>query len=175
MSHTITDQEAESIFRARLTGKSVRTIAKEFGLTTAEVAKIVETMCEPVSPATRRAALALDLERLDQLQTVFYERAMEGDAASAAIALKVSERRSALLGLDVPASVRGDPVQLTVQAAPETSTERIQRVLATLVAERPALPSGNGHYEPEADGSATPMLLSKVEAARDHLWLCAGQ
>ena len=80
---------------------------------------IIERLCAPVSPEMRRQALALDLERLDQVQSVFYERAMDGDAASAAIALKVSERRAALLGLDVPPSVRGNPVELTVQARAE--------------------------------------------------------
>src|SRR5215467_1647177 len=148
----VIDRE-EAIFRARLTGKSVRQIAREFGCGPDQVSAIIERACAPVSPEMRRQVLALDLERLDQLQTVFYERAMEGDAASAAIALKVSERRAALLGLDVPASVRGDPVQLTIQAAPETSTERISRLIAAIVAERPALPSGDGQDELESDGS----------------------
>jgi hypothetical protein len=58
----------------------------------------------------RLTALALDLERLDELQNVFYDDAMKGDAQAAAICLKVAERRSAYLGLDTP--VRIDPVQL---------------------------------------------------------------
>jgi len=152
----MSDDLEERVFRARLSGRSARSIAKEFNLTTKAVAEIIERMCAPVSPEMRRQALALDLERLDLLQSVFYERAMEGDAASAAIAIKVSERRASLLGLDVPASVRGDPVQLTIQAAPETSTDRIERALARIAAERPALPSTNGQSEPEPDGSATP-------------------
>jgi hypothetical protein len=63
----ITDEQADEIFRARLVGKTIRTLAKRFGLTTGEVAELVESMCQPVSPAMRRAVLMLDLERLEIL------------------------------------------------------------------------------------------------------------
>src|SRR5262249_26936890 len=106
--------------------------------------------CTPVSPQMRRQVLELDLERLDELQAVFYQGALKGDAAAAAITLKIAERRAAMLGLDLPAAIRPDPIQVAVTAEPETSTERIQRALDAIAAERPTLAAGNGHSgEPE--------------------------
>src|SRR5262245_45220333 len=138
----------EEIFRARLKGRSVRAIAREFACEIVEVEEIIEKMCAPASAAMRRQALALDLQRLDELQTVFYEKAQDGDTASAAIVIKLSERRASLLGLDVPASVRGDAVQLAIitPPQPESTTDRIRRALDLLAAERLPAPS-NGHGE----------------------------
>lgn|SRR5262249_55620056 len=148
----------EAIFRARLAGKSVRRIAHEFRCDVARVQAIIERMCTPVSVQMRRHALELDLERLDELQAVFYQNALGGDPAAAAITLKIAERRASLLGLDVPAAIRTDPVQVAVAATPETSTERIMRALDALAAERPAVESSTGNGGPEPDGSGVVIM-----------------
>src|SRR5262245_46325983 len=135
----------EQIFRARLAGKPVRVIAKQFALSTEEVSKIVEERCTPLSPAMRRQALQLDLERLDALQTVFHEQAMRGDPASAAVCIKILERRALVLGFDQPASTRVSPIEVVTKPA-ETTTDRIRRALEDLARERLPAPS-NGHGE----------------------------
>jgi hypothetical protein len=157
MSDIVVIDQDEKIFRERLAGKSVRRIAREFGRSVEEVSAVISRMCQPISPEMRKQVLQLDLERLDELQQVFYEKAREGDASSAWITIKISERRSALLGLDIPAQLRADPVQLTIATAPETSTDRIRRALDGLLAQRPALPNGNGSAEEEPEpGSPGP-------------------
>jgi hypothetical protein len=50
----------------------------------------------------RKHSLALELERLDQLQQVFGARALEGDVASGALVAKIIERRCTMLGLYTP-------------------------------------------------------------------------
>jgi len=135
----------EQIFCARLAGKSVRLIAKRFGLTVEEASKIIEERCAPLSASMRRQELQLDLERLDALQTVFHEAAMRGDVASAAVYIKILERRALVLGFDQPASTRVSPIEVTV-APQETSTDRIRRALEDLARERLPAPS-NGHGE----------------------------
>jgi hypothetical protein len=121
----------EAIFKARLAGKSVRRIAREFRTDLATVESVVQRCCPVINTQMRLAALALDLERLDELQNVFYSDAMNGDAQAAAICLKIAERRSCYLGLDSP--MRIDPVQLAAEAQPQpTSTERIMAALNRL-------------------------------------------
>src|SRR5262245_6985803 len=151
MTDTSDDVE-EQIFRLRLAGRSMRHLAKQFGRSIEEVAEICERMCQPVSPATRRAALALDLERLDAIQEVFYQKAQEGDCGAAMVLLRCQERRSSLLGLDIPAAARGaSPVQIEIAAATETTTDRIRRALEHLAAQRLPAPS-NGHgVDPDPD------------------------
>jgi len=157
MTDTADDVE-EQLFRLRLAGRSVRHLAKQFGRSIEEVAEICERMCQPVSPAMRRAVLALDLERIEAVQQVFYTKAMDGDAAAGALVLKCQERRASLLGLDIPAAARSaGPVLVEIAAPVESTHDRIRAALAAIAAERLALPNGNGHSEePEPDESAAP-------------------
>jgi hypothetical protein len=158
MSDDVIDRD-EAIFRRRLAGKSIRAIAREFRCEPAEVSEIVERMCTPVSPAMRRQVLALDLERLDELMATFYEEARTGDASAAVIVLKVSERRASLLGLDVPASVRGDNIQLPAAAKEPSSLDRIRAAidLVTSQCAAPVLVTGNG------SGSTPPVGCDEPE------------
>src|SRR5262245_42268037 len=157
MTDTSDDVE-EQLFRLRLAGRSVRHLAKQFGRSIEEVAEICERMCTAVSPAMRRAVLALDLERIEAVQQVFYAKAMDGDAAAGALVLKCQERRSSLLGLDVPAAARGaGPVLVEITPAPETTTDRIRRALEFVAAQRLSPPGSNGHgEEPAPNESAEP-------------------
>jgi hypothetical protein len=77
--------------------------------------------------------LALELARLDELQEVFYQRALEGDVQCGALVTKIIETRGVMLGLHTPQTA---VLQIVDQAKPaETSTDRIERVLAELTAE----------------------------------------
>jgi len=147
------DDVEEQVFRERLAGKSLRVIAKQFNRDVAEVSEIVTRMCAPLSPELKRQALSLDLERLDALMAVFYAKAQAGDQGAAMVVLRCQERRASLLGLDIPASARSDAVVQIAMAPVESTTDRIERALARLAAERPALPApSNGHgEEPEPD------------------------
>jgi hypothetical protein len=125
------------LFEKRLLGHSIHTIAKDAGLPVKEVDAAIDRCCRPIDEPFRLQTICLELERLDRLTQVFYEKALDGDQTSAAIVIKVNERRSALLGLDVPSAVRRDPVMLQVEQAPqETSTKRLSRLLDEIVAER---------------------------------------
>jgi hypothetical protein len=63
-------------------------------------AVVIERCCASIDTRMRLNTLALELERLDELQSVFYADVMKGDVPAAAIVLKIAQRRSALLGLD---------------------------------------------------------------------------
>ena len=47
-------------------------------------------------------ARQLELDRLDEVQSSFYETAVEGDHKAAEVVFKAMDRRAKLLGLDAP-------------------------------------------------------------------------
>jgi len=83
----------------------------------------------------KRRLIALDLDRLDGLIEVFYKRAVEQvDAQAGLLAVKIFERKAALLGLDSPQKV--DVVQ--VQAVKEPSRhEKISEAIMRITDQQP--------------------------------------
>ena len=127
------------MFQARIRGESVRSIAKRFSCTLAEVHKILDRFAETtIDDKTRKHSLALELERLDQLQQVFGTRALEGDVASGALVAKIIERRCTMLGLYTPPAAVLQVVE--AQAPKETSTDRIRAAIDRIRAEHGQLP-----------------------------------
>jgi hypothetical protein len=85
----------DAIIRERIIGKSVRTIARDHGCSIAEVNKALDLFAvATINAKVRTHTLALELSRLDELQSVFYERAKTGDVASGMLLTKIMERRS---------------------------------------------------------------------------------
>src|SRR6516165_1657940 len=96
----------DAIIRERIIGKSVRAIAQDLGCSIAEVNKALDLFAvATINAKVRTHTLALELSRLDELQSVFYERAKAGDVASGMLLTKIMERRSCLLGLNSPVRV----------------------------------------------------------------------
>jgi hypothetical protein len=117
----------EEVLRLRLAGRPVRQIAREFDLTLEEVNTILDHALEQVSEKLRVRITALELARLDALAEVFFEKGLSGDAVAGGLAVKISERRSALLGLDFR---HQDPVQLSLAVSPQpSSVDRIMEAL----------------------------------------------
>ena len=83
----------DAIIRERIIGKSVRAIAQDHGCSIAEVNKALDLFAvATINARVRTHALALELSRLDELQSVFYERAKAGDVASGMLLTKIMER-----------------------------------------------------------------------------------
>ena len=84
----------------------MRTIAEDHGCSFADVNKVLDLFAvATINAKVRTHTLALELSRLDELQSVFYERAKAGDVASGMLLTKIMERRSCLLGLNSPVRV----------------------------------------------------------------------
>ena len=90
----------------RLGGMSYRAIARESGWRSSNAAfkavatGIREWLTEPLEEQRR-----LELLRLDALQRAWWDKALIGGVAAAALVLKVHDRRARLLGLEAPARV----------------------------------------------------------------------
>jgi hypothetical protein len=63
---TLIDRE-EAIFRARLAGNSIRSIAQEFHCEIAHVQAVIDRLCRPIDEHLRKHTLLIELERLDEL------------------------------------------------------------------------------------------------------------
>ena len=110
----------------------MRAIAKASGTSVAEVNRVIDRWVETsVSPEPRKQTLALGLARLEQLQLMFYRRAMEGDVPSGALVAKLIERRFVMLGLHAPQTA---VLQVVDEAAPRlTSTNKIDAAFNALL------------------------------------------
>ncbi len=72
---------------------------------------------------------------MDQLQQVFYQKAvLDDDVQCSVLVTKIIQRRGVMLGLHTPQTA---VLQIVDEAKPaETSTDRIERALAELCAEK---------------------------------------
>jgi len=121
--------DCEDIIDARVRGESARSIAKRLGCTIDDVNDVLDRFAtQTITNKLRTHTLALELERLDNLQQVFERQAKAGDVASGSLVTKIIERRCIMLGLSAPSRV--DPQIIEQQTAPtQTSTERIRAAI----------------------------------------------
>jgi hypothetical protein len=127
------DTRDEQMFQLRLSGMSVRKIAKQFNVTEAEAQKAIAEQCTPISQQMRKHTLELELDRLDEMEEIFYPSMKEKNTASGHLVMKIREMRADLLGYR--AAIRVDATQI-IQAAEVNSSDRIQRVLDDLATNR---------------------------------------
>lgn len=121
--------DKEAIIQARIRGYSARAIAKHLDCTLAEVNAALDDFAKlTLTKNLRTHTLALELERLDEIQRVFEKMARNGDMAAAILITKLIERRSILLGLAAPPRVDPQLIELQIKPA-ETSTERIRAAI----------------------------------------------
>jgi hypothetical protein len=91
-------EHEQAIFRARLAGHSVRGIAQEFHCSVAHVQTVIDRSCQPIDAHLRKHTLLLELERLDELEKVFQQKASAGDTLAAMLVLEIRDRRAGYLG-----------------------------------------------------------------------------
>jgi hypothetical protein len=69
-------------------------IAKALGMTVAEVNEAIDRWADSaITDKSRKHTLALELAQLDELQAVFYRRALEGDVQWGALVTKIISQR----------------------------------------------------------------------------------
>ena len=144
------DDLSEQVFAARVEGASENAVAKRFGIAPRDVREVVDRLALKVDAGTRMRELILELHRIANLQQVYYGMAMQQDHQAAAIAIKLSERKAAMLAFD-HAPHRQD-VLVSVPEHRSSSTELIRAAIEH-VNERPAMarPVAVTEVEPEPE------------------------
>lgn len=124
-------------FELRKLGISYRGIGKKLGISEAQAHRDVKSVLKKLAQQELTLATeyrTLELERLDTLWTKALQKALEGDIPAVHAALRVSESRRRLLGMD-------EPVQL--EATLTSCVVEVPQVLTQ--SEYSLLTSGNGH------------------------------
>jgi DNA-binding CsgD family transcriptional regulator len=122
------DREAQAL-QLRASGISYREIAVALDISLGAAHRVVQRGLERLVALSREEAeqlRRLELERLDGLVRGHYQRAVDGDVASAGVVLRTISERARLLGLYAPASVDVSGV---------VAVDRAQEVLGRLRAE----------------------------------------
>jgi hypothetical protein len=136
--------------RDDIVNKRVRRIANDHNCTIAEVnAALDQHPIETDRDRFLKRTLAMELVELDELQAAFRAKALKDrDLASAALLVKVHERRSTLLGLN---ALIGHAVALVQHepAASLTTTQEVELILDRIRTK--PLPKPNGG-EPDDTG-----------------------
>jgi len=93
-----------AFMKARLEGKSFEEIGAQFGVSTQRAFKIVKdesALLNRKRAETAEECIRLELSRLDEMFKPLWAKAKKGDMQAQASCLRIMERRSKLLGLDL--------------------------------------------------------------------------
>ena len=115
----------ERVAEALESGRSLRMVRREFSLTQSDLDAALERLW-PVDNQARLRMIKGDLGRLDKLAQVFFEKALGGDVQSGAVAVKIWERKHALLGLD-------SPTRIDLQVQPAAAPTRHELISAAIM------------------------------------------
>jgi len=127
----------EDIVNAAVAGLSHTQIAKHFHTTTAAVRSALDQHAvATLTPAARASLLALQIERLKQLQSHFMRYAIENnDPAAGTLVAKLGQRLAALAGLDQPQQVRMDVINHLQEPDTRSNTQKMLEAVRWLRAE----------------------------------------
>jgi len=93
------DARDDFILQERLSGRSARSIGKELHCPVSEIDESLDRTLPKITNEAKRRIIALDIDRLDELLKVFFNRAVEKvDAQAGLLVVKILERKAALLG-----------------------------------------------------------------------------
>jgi len=122
------EQRDEAIADAIVSGRSLRAVRREFGLSQAEIDAALERLW-PIDTASRLQMIKADLGLITRLTQVFFERGLAGDTQSCLCAVRLWERKHELLGLNAAAKFE---VVTAPRDAP-TQHERIKAAILSMV------------------------------------------
>lgn len=95
----------QEAFTLRMTGATYRAIGDRVGISPQACHGLIKRELAKLTKQTEQDATvlrALELERLDAMTQALWKTAMTGDCQAVDRLLRISERRSRLLGLDAP-------------------------------------------------------------------------
>lgn len=99
----LTTERQTYLLRLRRKGVSIAQIAEQMDVSDSTIRQTLSSAYKNlIKEHEAEEAKVLELERLDEIQTSFYDIALEGDTKAADVVFKAMDRRAKLLGLDAP-------------------------------------------------------------------------
>lgn len=89
----------------RLAGANLEAIGRQVGLHKSNVSRRIKDALADIPAAEADALRTIENERLDGMQVAIWNRVRKGDLSAIDRAIRISERRSRLNGLDAPQRV----------------------------------------------------------------------
>jgi len=114
------DERDEQIAEAITSGRSLRAVRREFGLSQAEIDSVLERLW-PIHLESRIRMIKHDLGKLDRLTQIFYEKAINGCIQSGLLVIRVLERKHELLGMN-------SAVKIEIAQTPPNAPTRHDRI-----------------------------------------------
>jgi len=127
----IPSERDEQIYEAWESGKKTpRVLAHQFGVSRMVVEQAIDRCLPVFNSQNQMRAYKREIHKLEDVGTVYYGKAMEGDIDSAHVYARINERYCAMQGWS-SVNIRLDPYQAQVQEEPssyEKITEAIMRI-----------------------------------------------
>lgn len=120
------------IIRLRIGGRSVHAIAKELQVSLQRVRDTISNWADAELHGLRlrKDTLALELARLDEMESAFYQDALAGNSKAGALCLRIGQCRALLLGLNLPQT---HVLQIVNEPPRKTGIDRIEAALNALL------------------------------------------
>ena len=127
-----------AVVELRREGKTWQQIAEVVNYATAMGAwKAYQRACQRTLQEPTDEARRIELDRLDALQRIYWEPAVEGNLRAADFVLRVIDRRARILGIDAPQKIQAEVVNYDGIGSIDAEVDRIARIIeAAELAER---------------------------------------
>jgi hypothetical protein len=100
------------------------------------------------------AALFMELSRLDELQSTYWEPAVQGNMRAGEFVLKIMDRRAKFLGLDAPTKIQAEVVSYEGGAGSlDAEVDRIARIIDSTITLSEQQDQGEQVYMEEPPGA----------------------
>ena len=142
-------QRGQQAIRLRMSGATIAQIANQLGYSSEAgaykaIMRELEQTAQDMGESTE-AVRQLELKRLDQMLFTIWNQVIAGDQGAISTALRIQERRSAMLGLDAPKQI-----EARVRVDVMSWNQAIRDFLAL-------------YREYHKDAPEAPMLLSRID------------
>jgi hypothetical protein len=152
MVEVIPSEQDEAIYAAWESGKTLRVLAREFGISPLQVEQAIDRCLPVFSAQTQMRAYKREIQKLEDLGTKYYAKAMQDEIESAHIYARINERYCAMQGW-TSVNIRLDPYAAQVQEQVLPRHEKIRQVIMNLcIGDGQQSNDGNGQ-QPNGDGS----------------------
>jgi preprotein translocase subunit SecD len=108
---------------------AMRTGYKDERIAAVAVRRYLSTAAVALSAVKREEVLNMELSRLDELQSAYWDAAVRGDDKAAMIVLKIIQQRSRLFGIDDPNKQEHGSTQTTILVNGGGMTKQLEEIV----------------------------------------------
>src|SRR5262249_37435200 len=127
MEELIPSERDEEIYAQWESGKTLRVLARQFETSVVQVEHAIDRCLPTFDAVTQMRAYKRSIQKLEDAETKYHARTMEGDLDAGHLYARINERRAAMAGWS-SVNVRLDPYAAQVKEEP-TGHEQIKAAI----------------------------------------------